>query len=118
MMFSPSLLLKMRGEIDVSFDDWDMVKDHPLAAQAMLNFSKLFEMVLSKDVTSVLNQTIETSNDNQSEDYMEVKSLIDWRNDILSMIRSMPTNSHIQTKISIPDLCLSANINFTAPGLS
>ena len=45
-MMGPVFMLGLSGNVNFKFDDFDEVKDHPMAAPALVSFSDLFESML------------------------------------------------------------------------
>jgi hypothetical protein len=45
-MAAPVFLLGLNANVDISFDDFNAIKDHPMAGPAMVSFSDLFEGLL------------------------------------------------------------------------
>ena len=45
---TPAFLLNLSGKIDLTFDDKDALKDHPLAGPAMMSFANLIEKFTGK----------------------------------------------------------------------
>lgn len=43
MMFAPIAMLQLNAKIDIQFDDFSEIEDHPMAAPAMATFEQLFE---------------------------------------------------------------------------
>jgi len=59
MMISPAFMFGVSGNLDVTYDDFDELKEHPLAAAAMVNFTDLFESMYGKskeDVVAMLSK--------------------------------------------------------------
>jgi hypothetical protein len=46
MMMGPAFMLGLNGNVNFNFDCFDEIKDHPMAAPALVSFSDLFESML------------------------------------------------------------------------
>lgn len=54
MFASPFILLTLNGNIDLSFEDYEEVKDLPMMEPFLANFNQLFEGALGQDIETLL----------------------------------------------------------------
>ena len=52
-MFAPAMMLSLNANVDINFEDFDDIKNHPMAGPAMMSFSELFEGMLGMNVDEV-----------------------------------------------------------------
>ena len=91
MMISPAFMFGVSGNLDVTYDDFDELKEHPLAAAAMVNFTDLFESMAGRskeDVAAMLSKKDELQK--KKDDSIPGKNIaIDLLCDIITTLENL-----------------------------
>jgi len=90
-MISPAFMFGVSGNLDVTYDDFDELKEHPLAAAAMVNFTDLFESMAGRskeDVAAMLSKKDELQK--KKDDSIPGKNIaIDLLCDIITTLENL-----------------------------
>ena len=57
-MASPLLLFTLNGNVDLDFDDFEDIEEHPMAAPALATFGDLFEGFMETSIEEIQNGKI------------------------------------------------------------
>jgi len=91
MMLSPAFMFGVSANLDVTYDDFDELKEHPLAAAAMVNFTDLFESMAGRskeDVAAMLSKKDELQK--KKDDSIPGKNIaIDLLCDIITTLENL-----------------------------
>ena len=58
MMGAPLLLFQLTGNMQLEFDDFEEIEEHPMAAPVLATFAQLFEGVLEQSPSDVASKTL------------------------------------------------------------
>ena len=61
MMIAPAFIFGINANMNIEFDDFEEVAEHPMAAPAMATFEQLFEGLLEDSPDSFLNKKLDLS---------------------------------------------------------
>ena len=59
MMIVPAFVFGINGKVDIEFDDFEEISEHPMAAPAMATFSEFFQNLTSNTPDSWINKKID-----------------------------------------------------------
>ena len=61
MIAAPAFLLGIKANMDIEFDDFEEIEEHPMAGPAMATFEQLFEGFLKAGPDEFLNKKFDLS---------------------------------------------------------
>ena len=121
-MASPAFMVGVSGSLDVDFDDWDEIKDHPMAAPAMVNFADLFEGMVGasrEDVLALMERKgeLEAARDAATKTGPSAKSgILDGACLALEVLDALSEAGQMELRVLLPDRGL-IEFKLDAPGL-
>jgi len=59
MMGAPAFIFGINGNMDIEFDDFEEIAEHPMAAPAMATFEQLFEGLLEDTPDSYMTKKLD-----------------------------------------------------------
>jgi len=61
MMGAPAFIFGINANVNIDFDDFEEVAEHPMAAPAMATFEQLFEGLMEEGPDSFINKKLDLS---------------------------------------------------------
>lgn len=125
MLGSPLFLLGFSGKLDIVFNEYEEILEHPMLSKFMLSFSQVFEKLFEQKPDALAKKRLDRGQiklDENSYDYESMKNLvalIDLVNDAFDSFNSLDyeTFDNINIKILNMNLPISAEINLNSKGL-
>jgi len=116
MMFAPAFLFGINANVDIEFDDFEEIAEHPMAAPAMATFEQLFEGLLEDAPDSFLEKKLDLS---ACEEPAEVKSQMSLVNEVIEAICDLddPKFNHVSVKVVSTNLPISVDVDLHSEGL-
>ena len=120
MMLSPALLLSLNGSIEINFDDFNDISDHPVFAPAMANFNELYEGMMESHPDEVMakrvtTEMIETEDPEEKAKFDKLKKAAECFNSIADTMGDLGDSFEID--LSFPIWCLSSRISLKSSGV-
>ena len=122
MMVSPAFMVGVSGSLDVTYDDFDEIKEHPMAAPALVSFADLFEGMTGKsreDALSVYEKkaALEAARQPDAEGEEKAKTCaIDAILAGLDLLENLGEEGHIEWRVLLKDRGL-IEVSFESPGV-
>jgi hypothetical protein len=119
-MYTPALMLQIATNVDLDFDDFDEILNHPLAEQLLLTFEQAFEMVgapaeLTELMTANFNPKInETEMPDEILEQLRTAGALKI-DDLTKLIDNI--GDQIQVNFSLPEHCISGSVDIKTQGL-
>lgn len=110
MMIAPAFIFGINANMNIEFDDFEEVAEHPMAAPAMATFEQLFEGLFEETPDAFWNKKLDLSG---CEEPAEVKKEATVINDIIEAICDLedPAFNNISIKSASADLPISTDID-------
>ena len=73
MMIAPVFIFGITGKLNIEFDDFEEISEHPMAAPGMATFEQLFEGILEDAPDSFMNKKMDFDaiDDSNGKKYMD-----------------------------------------------
>lgn len=117
MYITPLTMFGVKANIDVSFDDYSSIEEHPMAQQALLSFDSIFGLVSGMSQEDLRNMPTEIGDEPDSEEQKEIWKILNGRNNILSFLANLADDKNLEVKFSVPNFLLSGKITIASAGL-
>jgi len=124
MMASPMFILALTGDVDFEFDDFEDIKDHPMAAPFMASFKDLYNGITGETIEetngSFMNIDTDPNCQIKDDDYKSTKiykSLFKAMYQLSLLLDDMSADGNISARVLIPDFGLY-EINSNAAGIN
>jgi len=116
MMVAPAFIFGINANMDIEFDDFEEIAEHPMAAPAMATFEQLFEGLLEDAPAEFLEKKLDLST---CEEPAEVKSQMSLVNEIIEAICDLddPAFNNICVKAATINLPISVDVDLHSESL-
>lgn len=110
MALAPAVFLQAKMSLELDFDSFNDLKEHPMAEPFLANFEQLLEGMAGSDLNTILSERID--NDVYEKiPYPSKKAEVDAYHCLLDILDNM--GNSISITASVPNLA-SAQIDFTS----
>ena len=99
-------MVGVSGEIDIEFDDFDEIKEHPMAAPALVNFSDLWEGMngnSKEELLKIFDKRGDFEKELDKEHRNDLKFGIEANLALLDLMENISEEGLIETKVLLPD---------------
>jgi hypothetical protein len=112
-MAAPVFMMGLNANVNLTFDDFDAIKSHPMAGPAMVSFSDLFEGMFGQNKEDALASKVNPADNPLSEEddaeEANKKIMIEFLTELLIVLEGQDV-SGMKVKVHVPELCI---IDFT-----
>lgn len=119
MMIAPGFMLALNGKVNIKFNDFEEVEQHPMAAPLMATFEQLFEGMTGKTPSEFKEQKFDVSGckPQPGTEQSLILKVVEFHSLVQALVNDMPTASHINVNVNCPDMLVNTEVDINAPGL-
>jgi len=116
MMAAPAFIFGINANMDIDFDDFEEIAEHPMAAPAMATFEQLFEGIMEEAPSEYLNKKMDLSSCDTQEKHKNSMNIV---NDLIELVCDFedPKFNNICIKVSSTNVPVSVDIDLKSDGL-
>ena len=118
-MGAPTLLFSLTGNVDLTFDDYEEIEEHPMAAPMLATFEQLFEGMMEQSPSDLSNKVLSFEKlDDEKKEHRHYKSMsmaIEGLNVGLDFLGGI--SEEITVSASSANFPFSASINVNSAGI-
>ena len=120
MQISPIFLLAVNGNVNIKFDEYNDISEHPVFAPGMANFNELYEGMMESDPSEIMGKRVdtemrETDDPEEKEKFDQLKAIAECFNSIADCMEDL--GETFEVDISAPDYCLSTRFALHCSGV-
>jgi len=121
MMAAPATMLSVNANIDLTFDDFDEVLEHPMAGPAQANFDQLFTPVTGHNWKDLIANTKINKDlipaDDDSRRVTEARVIVGLFEEMSMLLSDLANEGDLRLELSVPAYGVVSKTNIRAPGL-
>ena len=110
---SPALLLQIGGSVNVQFDDYNEIKDHPVFAPLMANFNELFEGMLENNPEELIERRFDLEGkedtEGKSPHYKQLICVVKGYNTCMDALKNL--GGTVELDICLPDYAATVRLS-------
>ena len=118
MLVAPAFIFGIDANMNIEFDDFEEIAEHPMATPAMATFEQLFEGMLEDTPESFMGKKLDLTGCTECYD-PEVAGQMSLINEIIEALCDLdsPEFNHISVKASYCQLPISSDIEIQSEGI-
>jgi hypothetical protein len=119
MIAAPLTMLQLNANLNIQFDDFEEIENHPMAAPFLASFDQLFEGVFDQPWNEFMGLQLETEGCNAEPGTEEEFGLLgaELHSIMCQLVSDMNSQGNLQIAISIPSYLSTVELQITAPGV-
>ena len=119
LMIAPITMLQFNANLNIEFDDFSEIEEHPMAQPFLATFGQLFEGQAGMPWNEFMDLKFDTEGckvEPGSEEEIGLK-FVELHTLLCSVVSDMNAQGNVELSMSIPSYLMTSEVHITAPGV-